>query len=190
MDNYVIETVNYRGYQIRVEYDSATENPLSWDNYYEQWCNNSGCRDFNFDNSDYTPRALEGRKKVGHWWIIPVARYRDFEICDFDDRITGYLQIRQRKGVMSYAEAEIVAHSVLDELNQWANGEVYMYCAYDKDGNVINSCGGYYDTAYMMMDARGNVDAHIQSIIREHISKRKRQIRAHTPLQYRVPLSA
>lgn len=29
--------------------------------------------------------------------------------------------------------------------NKWCNGEIYRYELYDKNGEQIDSCGGFYD---------------------------------------------
>ena len=40
---------------------------------------------------------------------------------------------------------EKVISQELKDYTAWANGEVYGYILYDKDGEEIDSCGGFYD---------------------------------------------
>lgn len=40
--------------------------------------------------------------------------------------------------------------------SEWASGEVYGYTVYDKEGNIIDSCGGFYgsDHDHMLEEAK------------------------------------
>jgi hypothetical protein len=40
---------------------------------------------------------------------------------------------------------EKIIKAELETFNKYANGECYAFTLYDKDGEVIDSCGGFYD---------------------------------------------
>lgn len=43
------------------------------------------------------------------------------------------------------AKFEKVIEQELKEYNKWINGEVYRFELYDKNGEMLDSCGGFYD---------------------------------------------
>ena len=90
-------------------------------------------------------------------YIYPVYKYEhggvayhrgtahgfDYSNCGFyivtDKTIPGYLKEAQSDAI------EYVIDSELETYTKWVNGEVYEFTLYDEDGNVENSCGGFYD---------------------------------------------
>lgn len=75
------------------------------------------------------------------------------------------------------------ADGFLREYTTWCNGEGLYFCIKDEDGEVIDSCGGYLDSEYMLEEAadclgdnefevRGKADW-LESALRKAVEKRK-----------------
>lgn len=77
--------------------------------------------------------------------------------------------------------------------NQFLNGEVFYYSINDKDGEIVDSCGGFYgwefDENGLLEYARDAIDGYIENLKKEHYKQLKRWIISKTPLQYRKPLT-
>lgn len=84
--------------------------------------------------------------------------------CPWDSGLFGFIYIsradaRKRYGVKRITKAlqERIRESLkveVDTYSQWANGEFYRWTIEDADGEIIDSCGGYYDQESAMADAR------------------------------------
>lgn len=55
-------------------------------------------------------------------------------------------------GAKSYEDREKDARGFLETYNAWMNGEVYGYTLKDEEGNLVDSCWGYYDDDYFMQE--------------------------------------
>lgn len=87
--------------------------------------------------------------------IYPIVKYEHSSVTyslgsrhGFDYSNNGFYIITDKTqkelGVKS-KDFEKVIKQELDVYNQWVNGEVYGYTLYDDQGNIVDSCGGFYD---------------------------------------------
>jgi len=109
------------------------------------------------DQKDHIKRIKAGMKGWAEKVIAiyPVVKYEHSGVSyslgtahGFDYSNNGFYIVTDRtlnaSGVTGdamekYIEAEIEIY------NKWMNGEVYYYRLYDEDGELVDSCGGYYD---------------------------------------------
>ena len=61
--------------------------------------------------------------------------------------------------------------------NQWENGEVYHYSIDDEDGELIDSCGGFFgydhEESGLLINAREAIDYHVKEVNKKKISLKK-----------------
>jgi hypothetical protein len=55
------------------------------------------------------------------------------------------IQEWDNKNTMSKKKIEAIIDAELEDYTKWANGYVYCFLLYGKDGEVVDSCGGFYD---------------------------------------------
>ena len=87
--------------------------------------------------------------------IYPIVKYEHGGVVykigtihGFDYSNNGFYIITektQEEMGTSKKDFEKVVKQELEVFNKWVNGEVYQYCLFDDDGEVVDSCGGYYD---------------------------------------------
>lgn len=74
----------------------------------------------------------------------------------------------------------------------WAWGDVYWYEVTDKDGQFIDSCGGFYGDDHresgILDEAEGSVDYDIKSKRQKHFEQLRTWIKNKVPFQYRTKL--
>jgi hypothetical protein len=84
--------------------------------------------------------------------------------CPWDSGQSGIIYATKEKIRKDYGIKRITKETVqklrdvfaaeLAEFQQFINGEVYAYTVEDKDGNVIDSCGGLYGFEYAITESR------------------------------------
>lgn len=89
--------------------------------------------------------------------IYPVNKYEHSGVTyslgtvhGFDNSNNGFYIITKKSaeliGTPKNKKAfERVINGELETFNAWVNGDVYCYTSYDKNGEVDNSCCGFYD---------------------------------------------
>jgi hypothetical protein len=127
-----------------IEYDDSSpdDNPLSEDCPFEL---------VRFDrpiSKELLAEKIKGRKTFelsvyihgGECW----SRKGNGMQCRFDTvNCAGVLLIPEEYESLEEKEIEIIVDSALNEYNDWVNGSVFCYLVKNKDGNVIDSCGGF-----------------------------------------------
>lgn len=90
-------------------------------------------------------------------YIYPVHRYEHGNVIyrrgvagGFDVSNCGFYivtedSLKEFDGGLSNTEIETVIDRELQDYTKWANGEVYRFELYNKDGELENLCGGFYD---------------------------------------------
>ena len=176
-----IETVNYRGYKIKVYADDCAENPqTAWDNAgtYALMLNRDWCKaepaSINTETSSGVMGALadslngtddtaiekfKARIVRQGGAVVEWRGHNDidgFAYCKADE-------IRKEwAGNVGQAEAYLKAH--IATLAAYCNGEVYGYTV--KRGGYEDSCWGFYDMEDMVREAKANID-HRQAELRK-----------------------
>lgn len=87
--------------------------------------------------------------------IYPVVKYEHSGIVyrlgtmhGFDYSNNGFYIITEKTAKelgTDEKDFEKVIKQELEVYNQYANGEVYQFCLYDNDGEIEDSCGGFYN---------------------------------------------
>ncbi len=92
--------------------------------------------------------------------------------CPWDSGLFGFIYITRADARQMYSVKRITEKTrlrLLDDLkaqvdtySKWANGETFRWEIKDADGDVIDSCGGYYDEGDAETDALGELVSHAQ----------------------------
>ena len=87
--------------------------------------------------------------------IYPISKYEHSGVAyslgnrhGFDYSNNGFYIVTENKAKEIGAEKkdfEKIIKSELENYNRYANGEVYGFTLYDDDGEVIDSCSGFFD---------------------------------------------
>jgi hypothetical protein len=210
--SYVLETKNYKGYEIKVVSDNTPDSPRNWDNLGTMVCFHRGYDlgdSHNYKKTDYNSwselkEAIIKKEDVAV--ILPLYLYDHSGItmnttgfdCRWDSGQIGFIFISKEKIRKEYG-IKRVTQKWKDRIKQYLIGEVETYDTYIrgevvgyqvwKDGNIEDSCYGYYSTEDAMSEAESIVDCSIKNTINEHISRVKKWIKSKVPQQYRIALS-
>jgi len=94
----------------------------------------------------------EGEKVIA---IYPIVKYEHSGVSyslgtmhGFDYSNNGFYIITEKTQKEVGTEKKDFEKVIKDELevyNQWCNGEVYRFTLFDKNGEFVDSCGGFYD---------------------------------------------
>ena len=111
--------------------------------------------------------------------------------CKWDSGHLGFIyvsrtKVREKfkvKRISPQLKAKILKQleNEIETYSQYLNGEVYCFVIEDEDGDVVDSCGGFYSEK----EAREYGESELKAL---HASKLKRQIKARVPYQYREEL--
>lgn len=118
--------------------------------------------------------------------------------AEFDSGMIGFIyvtaeKIREEYGVKHISKnlKKRVAEYLQNEIytyDSYLSGSVYGFSVTDSKGNDIDSCWGYYDTEYMIHEAKDIIDRRVSSERKKHYDRLKNQIKNRVPFQYRSPL--
>ena len=105
------------------------------------------------------------------------------------DKVREYFGVnritkKQRERAISIAKGELETYS------QYLKGEVYGYNTYDKDGEDIDSCWGYYgydhEESGLLDNAKHYIDYHIKKQTESRYERIKTFIKNNVPLNVRM----
>ena len=206
-----IETTKYKGYKIEIFQDENPENPIKeWDMLGEFICWH---RNYDLGNSKRfdTPEEVREYAKKTNSLLYPLYMYDHSGIglslsntyypynCPWDSCQLGYVLVDREKALKEYSKKILtkklkqkiydVIQSEVNTYNQYLSGDVYGYKVFDKDGEEIDSCWGYYGMEYAVEEAKSVVDYSVKEYIKQHIEKVKKWIKNNVPLIYRKSLS-
>lgn len=179
--------------RIRIEQDDNAESPRDWDNMGTMIAFHGrytlGDKDHGFKASDYSGwdemrEAIEdqyGRDAI----ILPLYLYDHSGItmnttgfsCPWDSGQVGFIvagvaDIREAYGVKRVTKKvrERATQSLISEVetyDHYLTGEVYYYAIEDDDGNVTDSCGGFYGSDPFKNGMADNIDDSLHDKLRE-----------------------
>lgn len=206
--NEPFETIDYRGYDIKIYQDEPHESPDDWGDDYAFIVYDH--RDFYVERDGFDPKEIffrwkEGFKTFDGYWIFPLYAYihggvalslsRSFYpfTCSWDTSFTGFALVRREKGSWNEDEAYEVAEEVVKTWNCYLMGEVFGYVV-EEVTERFNSCWGYYgykkgDWDYMIWCAEQTIDYDIQEKSRKHFTQLKSWINKKVPFEYRHGLA-
>lgn len=143
-----------------------------------KWSDYKGIRDRYTEPSDENyVRALKEIERKGGV-VLPVYCYEHggvtFRCSSFSDPWdsgqVGYaymtteqiIQLGWPKGKRGRkAAAEEYIRNMVGLMAAWANGDSYGFSIYDKDGGLVDSCGGFYDSHYGKVDWIGDMKVNV-----------------------------
>jgi hypothetical protein len=180
------QKIEYKGYTIKIEHDELCESPREWDNLGTMICNNrrydllgdSGpSKNFPWDEfSSWQEAHKYLLKNMNAAAILPLYIYDHSGItmnttgfsCRWDSGQVGFIYATKEKIRAEYGwkrltkerlkQIEEILKGEVETYNQFLNGEVYGYVT-EKDGEYIESCGGYYDQEDCLNDAKSIIDS-------------------------------
>ncbi len=89
-----------------------------------------------------------------------------YEIIDDEDfdKIEGYVYIKVPEDVLSRIgdasrDVNKMKDALIEQYEQWCNGDVWCYDILDTDGEIVESCGGYYGSYDCKEMAKETVDS-------------------------------
>jgi hypothetical protein len=103
-----------------------------------------------------------------------------------EDILKCYMVKKISKSILK--KVEVCLESEVKTYDQYLSGDVYHFLIEDKDGEQVDSCGGYYGYKECLTEAQLQVDWYVKKEIKSHEEKLKAQIKNKVDLQYRLPL--
>lgn len=180
------ETEQYKGYTIKIEYDTDPMSPREWDNLGTMTCSH---RRYNLGDEQFDAGNFEGWDDVraslvaaGARVILPLRLLDHSGISmsvgsdahphdpgGWDSGQVGFIYVTAAKLREEYsvkritkaieAKAEEVLRAEVTTYDEYLTGDVYGYVIEDPDGNDVESCWGFYGgTEYVMSEAKSIVD--------------------------------
>lgn len=120
------------------------------------------------------PHAQWDSGQVGFIFISKEKVRKEFAVKRISKKLSNK--------IYNYLEGEVETY------DQYLRGEVYAYQTFDEDGEIIDSCGGYFGNpkeSGLMEDAMSDIDNHNKRELMARIDKVKSWIKNNVPLQYR-----
>jgi hypothetical protein len=146
-------------YTVTIEGDYDSENPRHWDNLGTLV---SFSRELDGDlKTNCTPAEyLDNIKDTDI--VLPVYMYKHSGTalsttpfsCRWDSGQIGYIHVSKKKALAEYG-GKIVTSDLrkrienclcgeIETMHQWVSGDVWRYSIEAQDGNIVDSCGGFY----------------------------------------------
>jgi hypothetical protein len=196
----------YRGYDINIEQDDPFESPREWDNLGTMVCFHKrydlGDK-HNFNDPDDVREFLKNTNVI----VLSLYLYDHSGItmstspfsCPWDSGQVGviYVEVEQVKEEwkwkkLSKKRIEHIKKCLRQEVetyDDYLTGNIW-YFSIEKDGEHIDSCGGYYGDpdGYLMDECRSIIDYHIKEEKKKHTERLKRLIKSRVPLEHRSEL--
>ena len=168
-----IETIEYRGHEIKIYQDTDAESPREFDNIGTMMCahRNYNLGDAQADGDAIREKAAEVEKAGGI--VLPLYLYDHSGItmnttgfsCPWDSGQVGIIYVMPEKGREEFGrqwkkKATKYLKGEVETYDQYLTGDVYGYVVEGPDSN--DSCWGFFGKKYAIEEAKGNIDASIQ----------------------------
>lgn len=173
-----IETVEYKGYQIKIFQDFNPGSPRDWDNLGEMICFHSR---YNLgDKHSYTVDELKALVKRPDVLALPLYLYDHSGItmsttpfsCPWDSGQVGYIIVTREKALDEWGRKKMskdlrkrvfdVLRSEVEAYDQYLTGEVYGY-EIETDDDELHSCWGFFGDPhdYMLSECKDIIDGYL-----------------------------
>lgn len=172
------KTITQRSPKLVIKYDTDAESPRQWDNlgYFITVDRNHHSPDKNetlqtivkdtaeeaTDQNDHIERITKEINEQTNEKVLaiyPVVKYEHGNVVyrlgtqqGFDYSNNGFYIVTDKTANILGTPRESfekVITGELEEYTKWANGEVYGFVLYDDNGEVDESCWGYYDIEHI-----------------------------------------
>ena len=157
------QEIIYRGLTGEVLHDDDPQSPLEWDNLGTMVCWHSRYTlgdNHNFNDSGEANEYFEEQKAV----VLPIFMYDHGGIaistgnssypfnCRWDSGQVGYIYVTRERIESEYGEitpeimetVEKVLQGEVATYNSYLQGEIYGYTIKDTEGEILDSCFGFY----------------------------------------------
>jgi hypothetical protein len=200
---------NYKGFTVKITPDEF--NDKSPDD-----CGNTDVflvydhRDFcikrdGFDPEDIYEAIIEKNEKYDNYWYFPVFAYIHSGISlslkrwfpglpqshnEFDVSFKGFI-LAKDEFYKTSEEAYEVCKSEINTWNDYLSGNVWNYCVYDNEENIVDSVCGFYgnpEKSGIIGEAKNSVDCEIRQRMKKRINQIKTFIKNSVPYEKRQEL--
>ncbi len=206
MTTEAVKTIKYKNHMINIYPDYDSENPIQeWDVLGEYFCwhrNYDLGNSTRFDNPDEVKEYAQKTNSI----LYPLYMYDHGGLvlslspfsCTWDSGQLGYILVDRDKTLAEFGVKKLAEelkqkiHDVIkgevETYNQYLSGDVYGYTV-EKDGEVLDSCYGFYGQDECLEEAKLNVDWEVKRDIKQHGQQVKQWIKGKVPLIYRQSLA-
>jgi hypothetical protein len=169
--NDIIETIEYKNYQIQLCYDTFPDNPRNWDNLgvincFHKRYNLGEAHSFS-EPQELIDWIEANQDKI---YYLPLYMYEHGNItisatpfqCRFDSGQIGFIyitkELAETEGIKK--PYDLLAHEI-KVYDHYLKGETYGAMILDQSGEVIDSQFGYLgDTDEVINEAKGMIDSY------------------------------
>lgn len=172
----IIKSKQVGNYTINIEYEECPDSPREWDDLSTIYSNHKHYSPDNHDIDEILDEEgylnMDGKVGLMVWLFEHTqCRFSTSEIGDsnpfgdgmyarFDSGPFGVIAMPIEKAKHEWGEdwekmAKQYMKGCIEEYDAYANGQVYAYEIIAKNGEIVDSCGGYYDTDEAMAEAVG-----------------------------------
>lgn len=191
----------YRGFTVNIyseEHDPGYLNPrTNQDNlgqmccWHRRYSLGDPKHDFYNDPDGFAEWHAERERDIAIRWPLRLYDHSGISIslsstwpydCPWDSGYVGYIYVTksalrkeygcQRMSAKLLAQAGRVLKAEVEVYDQYLRGEIYWYSVDNEDGEVIDSCSGFYgwdnEKSGLMPMARDQIDCHIAETVKDH----------------------
>ena len=203
MENEIIETIKYKGYDINIYPDYDAESPEGWMDDISFLVNYH--RDFFVSNDEiiteddvrnwYNDIKIEQSKKYHIFALsmlshsgIALSLERSF-VCDSGGWDTSHVGIVlvSKKEARTKKKALEIADGLLENWNNYLSGRVYGFMIDKLNESIWGFFGDYRDSG-IIDEAKGIIDYEVEKRTKRHLRKLRSYIKNNVSLESREPL--
>lgn len=172
----LVKSLDYKGFNIEVRYETDPENPRDWDNLGEihSWHSRYNLGDVQHKTFESAKNAA--KKNLRGNFIFPLYIYDHSGIClslspfscPWDSGHVGFIKVSRDKIKENLGYTRItkkrkeqikdILRSEIDAYNGWLVGSVFYYVIQDTSMEILDSCGGLYSLGEAISMAEEYVD--------------------------------
>lgn len=188
-DEYIYKEEEYRGFNIKVVYDYDAESPRAWDNLGTIYSNSR-----NYDPDGHSLSEILNDEETGlseyfkknYIWLkirgyehggLTISCTGGYPYNDpWDSGLFGIIAVSKKDAIKEYGK-KVCTKQVRERalkclrgevktLDMWYTGDVYGFQIEDENGDLIDSCYGYFGSEYidtdMMPECKSIIDAELE----------------------------
>jgi len=194
-----LETLTAGSYTANIDIDEYAESPREWGNTSTMYCQHRRYSLGDKHDLDFSECSL-GNDCI----MLPLYLYDHSGItmnttgysCSWDSGRVGTIavsrkDIRKEYGVkrVSPKLVKLIEGVLVDEVklyDDYLRGEVFELSIEDEEGNVVDSCGGFYGYDCVLSEAKDMLNYYVKKEQKAKLQKLKAYIKNNVPLEKRV----